>query len=114
MGLLFPSMIGPLLFRNLTKSENLASAAAMLSLFRAFGQAAKVAIGGTVFQHQVRKKILGYPLLPSKAQEYSRDSSGLVLIIKRLLEGLEKMQYSKVMRKIVWVTMCALSAARIC
>lgn len=48
------------LYRNLTKSEDLASAAAMLSFFRAFGQAAKVAIGGTVFQHQVRKKILGY------------------------------------------------------
>lgn len=50
----------PSLFRNLTQSEDLASAAAMLSFFRAFGQAAKVGIGGTVFQHQARKKILGY------------------------------------------------------
>lgn len=56
MGLLFPSMTFAI-----QESEDLASAAAMLSFFRAFGQAAKVAIGGTVFQHQVRKKILGYP-----------------------------------------------------
>lgn len=111
MGLLFPAMAFAV--QASTKNEDLAFAVAMFSFFRAFGQAIGVAVGGTVFQNQVRKKLLSYPLLASKAEEYSRDSSGLVQIIKQMPEGLEKMQlkqsYAEAL-KIVWVTMCALSA----
>lgn len=111
MGLLFPAMAFAV--QASTTNEDLAFAVAMFSFFRAFGQAVGVAVGGTVFQNQVKKKLLGYPLLASKAEEYSRDSSGLVQIIKQMPEGLEKMQlrqsYADAL-KIVWVTMCALSA----
>lgn len=111
MGILFPAMAFAV--QASTKNEDLAFAVAMFSFLRAFGQAVGVAVGGTVFQNQVRKKLLVYPLLASKAEEYSRDSSSLVQIIKQMPEGLEKMQlrqsYADAL-KIVWVTMCAMSA----
>lgn len=111
MGLLFPAMAFAV--QASTKNEDLAFAVAMFSFLRVFGEAVGVAVGGTVFQNQVRKKLLGYPLLASKAEEYSRDSSSLVQIIKQMPEGLEKMQlrqsYADAL-KIVWVTMCAMSA----
>ncbi len=111
MGLLFPAMAFAI--QASTKNKDLAFAVAMFSFFRAFGQAIGVAIGGTVFQNKLKKELLGYPLLASKAEEYSRDSSSLVQIIKNLPEGLEKMQLKQSYAdslKIVWVTMCGLSA----
>lgn len=111
MGLLFPSMAFAI--QASSTNEDLAFAVAMFSFFRAFGQAIGVAVGGTVFQNQIKKKLLTYPLLASKAEEYSRDSSSLVQIIKGLPAGLERTQliqsYADSL-KIVWVTLCALSA----
>lgn len=111
MGLLFPAMAFAI--QAASTNEDLAFAVAMFSFFRSFGQSIGVAVGGTVFQNEVKKKILTYPALASKATEYSRDSSTLVQIIKALPEGLEKTQlkqsYADAL-KIVWITLCALSA----
>lgn len=111
MGLLFPAMAFAI--QASSTNEDLAFAVAMFSFFRAFGQAIGVAVGGTIFQNEVKKKLLAYPALASKAIEYSRDSTTLVQIIKALPEGLEKTQlkqsYADAL-KIVWITMCGLSA----
>ena len=111
MGLLFPSMAFSI--QAASTSKDLAFAVAMFSFFRAFGQAIGVAIGGTVFQNQMKKKLLAYPALASKAEEYSRDASSLVQIIKKLPADSVRTQliqsYADSL-KIVWVTMCGLSA----
>lgn len=110
MGLLFPSMAFAI--QASSTNADLAFAVAMFSFFRAFGQAIGVAVGGTVFQNEMKKQLLGYPLLASKAVEYSADASGLVQIIKKFPEGMAKTQliqsYADAL-KIVWITMCALS-----
>lgn len=111
MGLLFPSMAFSI--QAASTNKDLAFAVAMFSFFRAFGQAIGVAIGGTVFQNQMKKKLLAYPALASKAEEYSRDASSLVQIIKKLPADPVRTQliqsYADSL-KIVWVTMCGLSA----
>lgn len=111
MGLLFPSMAFAI--QASSTNKDLAFAVAMFSFFRAFGQAIGVAVGGTVFQNQMKKKLLSYPLLASRADEYSRDASSLVQIVKTMPAGLAKSQliqsYADAL-KIVWVTMCGMSA----
>lgn len=92
--------------------KDLAFAVAMFSFFRAFGQALGVAIGGTVFQNQIKKQLLKYPILAPLADEYSRDAAALVQIIKDVEVGAVKAQlvqsYADAL-KVVWVTLCGLS-----
>ena len=111
MGLLFPSMAFSI--QASSTNADLAFAVAMFSFFRAFGQAIGVAIGGTVFQNQMKKKLLAYPLLASKASEYSQDASSLVQIIKQMPASIEKSQLIQAYAdslKIVWITLCGLAA----
>lgn len=110
MGMLFPSMAFAI--QASQKNEDLAFAVAMFSFFRAFGQALGVAVGGTVFQNQMKTKLLAYPALASKAIEYSKDASSLVQIIKAMKDGAEKddLQHAYVDNlKVVWLTMCGLA-----
>ena len=115
MGMLFPSLAFAV--QAASRPEDLAFAVAMFSFFRAFGQAIGVAIGGTIFQNQIKKKLLAYPMLAPKAGEYSKDASTLVQLIKEMRGQPEAAQqvrdliqaYSDAL-KIVWVVMCALSA----
>lgn len=109
MGLLFPSMAFAI--QASSTNADLAFAVAMFSFFRAVGQSIGVAVGGTVFQNEIKKQLLGYPLLAAKAGEYSADASSLVQIIKQFPEGPAKSQliqsYADAL-KIVWVTMCGM------
>lgn len=90
-----------------------AYAANMFSFFRAFGQTLGVAIGGVIFQNQMRRKMLTYPLLADMASEYSKDAAGLVEIIKEMPAGFSKEQlkesYTEALRYI-WIVMLVLSA----
>ncbi|KAL8718066.1 MAG: hypothetical protein Q9225_004760 [Loekoesia sp. 1 TL-2023] len=111
MGMLFPSMAFAI--QASQKNKDLAFAVAMFSFFRAFGQALGVAVGGTVFQNQMKMKLLAYPALASKAGEYSRDASSLVQIIKAMKDdGVKKnLQHAYAdSLKVVWLTMCGLAA----
>ncbi|KAK3177197.1 hypothetical protein OEA41_008526 [Lepraria neglecta] len=110
MGLLFPSTAFAI--QAATKNQDLAFAVALFSFFRAFGQAIGVAIGGTIFQNQMKIKLMAYPLLAPKASEYSADASALVQIIKSMQEGLAKdqlMQSYADSLKTVWAVMCGLA-----
>ncbi|KAF9887265.1 hypothetical protein FE257_010393 [Aspergillus nanangensis] len=85
LGFLFPSL--SFAVQASATSENLAIAVAMFSFFRAMGQAIGVAIGGVVFQNQMRKNLLAFPPLASMADAYSQDAAGLVQIIREMPAG---------------------------
>jgi hypothetical protein len=90
-----------------------AYAVAFFSFFRAFGQGVGVAIGGTIFQNMVQKKLQAYPLLAPFAAEYSKDAAGLVQVIKAMQPGLARTQLIQAYAdsiKVIWVTMCGLAA----
>ena len=115
MGMLFPSMAFAV--QAASRSEDLAFAVAMFSFFRAFGQSIGVAIGGTIFQNEMKRKLMAYPMLAPKATEYSQDAAALVQIIKSMRlqpemagQVRDLCQAYADSLKTVWLVMCALSA----
>lgn len=110
-GILFPAMA--LAVQASATAQDQAYAANMFSFFRAFGQTLGVAIGGVVFQNQMKKKMLTFPLLADFAHEYSQDAAGLVRIIKEMPAGVMKEQlkesYTDAL-KYIWIVMLAFSA----
>ncbi|KAH7399604.1 major facilitator superfamily domain-containing protein [Pyrenochaeta sp. MPI-SDFR-AT-0127] len=110
-GILFPAMA--LAVQASATAKDQAYAANMFSFFRAFGQTIGVAIGGVIFQNQMKKKLLTFPLLADMASEYSRDAAGLVEIIKHMPAGDMKDQlresYTDALRYI-WIVMTVFSA----
>ena len=110
MGMLFPAMAFSI--QAATPSKDLAFAVGLYSFFRAFGQAIGVAIGGTIFQNQMKIKLLAYPLLASQATEYSADASSLVQVIKKMPAGearTELIQSYTDALQIVWAVMTGLA-----
>ncbi|PSN69750.1 MFS general substrate transporter [Corynespora cassiicola Philippines] len=110
-GMLFPAMA--LTVQAAATSQDQAYAANMFSFLRAFGQTLGVAIGGVIFQNQMKKKMLTYPLLADMAGEYSKDAAGLVQVIKAMPAGEMKDQlkdsYADAL-KYIWIVMAAFSA----
>ena len=111
MGMLFTSMAQAI--QASATNRDLAFAVAMFCFFRALGQALGVAVGGSVFQNQIKSKLLRFPALAPLADAYSKDASTLVQIIKAMPVGADKMDlkqsYADAL-KVVWETMCGLSA----
>ncbi|KAF1946329.1 MFS general substrate transporter [Clathrospora elynae] len=110
-GILFPAMA--LAVQASATAKDQAYAANMFSFFRAFGQTIGVAIGGVIFQNQMKKKMLTFPLLANMASEYSRDAAGLVQVLKDMPAGEMKEQlresYTDAL-KYIWIVMVAFSA----
>lgn len=110
-GMLFPAMA--LAVQAAASQKDQAYASNMFSFLRAFGQTIGVAIGGVIFQNQMKKKMLTFPLLADKATEYSRDAAGLVEIIKALPNGEMKDQlresYTDAL-KYIWIVMTVFAA----
>ena len=110
-GMLFPAMA--LAVQASATAKDQAYAANMFSFFRAFGQTLGVAIGGVIFQNQMKKKMLSFTLLADLAGAYSRDAVGLVQIIKEMPGGEMKEQlresYTDAL-KYIWIVMLAFSA----
>lgn len=110
-GMLFPAMA--IATQAAAASKDQAYASNIFSFLRAFGQTLGVAIGGVIFQNQMKKKMLTYPLLADKAAEYSQDAAGLVQIIKALPAGDMKDQlresYTDALRYI-WIVMTVFAA----
>lgn len=112
MGILFPATSFPIMAANLEKDQ--AFAVSMYTFVRSFGQAIGVAIGGVIFQNQMRKKLLAYPLLADRAGAYSQDAAGLVRILKNMPDDLAKLQLRQAYAdslKVVWLVLCGLCAA---
>ena len=110
-GILFPAMA--LAVQASATAKDQAYAANMFSFFRAFGQTLGVAIGGVIFQNQMKKKMLTFPLLADMASVYSQDAAGLVQIIKAMPAGDMKDQlresYTDAL-KYIWIVMTVFSA----
>ena len=110
MGILFPSMAFSI--QAASSNANVAFAVAMYSFFRAFGQAIGVAIGGTIFQNEMKKKLLTHPLLAPQASEYAADASSLVQVVKAMEPGearTELIQSYNDALQIVWAVMTGLA-----
>lgn len=110
-GILFPAMA--LAIQASATAKDQAYAANMFSFLRAFGQTLGVAIGGVIFQNQMKKRMLSYPLLAEMANEYSQDAVGLVQIIQAMPAGETKQQlkesYTDAL-KYIWIVMLVFSA----
>lgn len=110
-GILFPAMA--LTVQAAASGKDQAYAATMFSFVRGVGQTLGVAVGGVVFQNQMKKKMLTFPLLADMADEYSKDAAGLVEIIKALPAGEMKDQLRESYTdacKYIWVVVTVLSA----
>ena len=112
LGLLYTSLT----FVNQAASNDsdMAFAVTIFVFFRCLGQCIGVAIGGSIFQNQMKQHLIAIPTLAADAVAYSRDASGLVQRIKEFPEGANKaalvQAYADSLR-IVWAVMCTLSAA---
>jgi hypothetical protein len=110
-GMLFPAMA--LAIQAAGRPQDAGHAAAFYSFIRVIGQSIGVALGGVIFQNQIKQKLMTYPLLAPLAGEYSKDATALVGIINGMSEGLEKTQLVKAYSdalSTIWIVMCALSA----
>ena len=111
-GLLFPAMAFAI--QASASNADMAFAVSMFSFFRAFGQSIGVAIGGVIFQNQLKKELLKFPELASKAGEYSKDAASLVQILKTMPADLPARlhiitSYAAAL-KIVWAVLCGFGA----
>ncbi|KAF2202686.1 MFS general substrate transporter [Delitschia confertaspora ATCC 74209] len=109
-GILFPAMA--LALQAATKPEDQAYAVTVFTFLRAFGQTIGVAVGGVVFQNQIRKKLLTFPALAGRANELSKDATALVRIIQHSPQGEMKEQLKKAYvfgLKHVWIVMTVLA-----
>ena len=81
---------------------------------RILGQCIGVAVCGTIFQNQMRARLLAVPALAPHADEYSRDASRLVATIGSIADlsaQASLIQAYADSLKIVWAVMCALSGS---
>lgn len=110
-GVLFPSMAFSI--QAAVDVQHIAVAVAFFSFFRGLGQGLGIAVGGSIFQNQIKQKIMNYPLLAPLAGQYSQDATALVGIIRNMPLGEARDQLMQAYAdslKIVWVVMCALAA----
>lgn len=110
MGMLFPAMQFAL--QGASTNKDLAFAVAMFSFFRSFGNALGVAIGGSIFQNEMRKRLLASPRWADQAVMLAKDSAALVQTIKLMPAGTDKrdlqVAYAQSFRAIA-VVLCALA-----
>ena len=109
-GFLYPAL--QFSVQSATSDENMASAVAMYSFFRAFGQSFGVAVGGTIFQNQLYAKLMQKPSLAPMASAYSKDASALAQVIRSMPQSATRVElvqaYADAL-KVVWVVMCGLA-----
>ena len=111
MGLLFACM--NMATQAAATEKHVGFAAAVYVFMRSLGQGIGVAVGGVVFQSQLRVKLEAYPDIGRNATAVAQDASGLVQIIKALPEGATERNelvnaYADAL-KVVWAVMAGLA-----
>lgn len=109
-GLLYTSLT--LINQAAATDATMAFAIGMFIFFRLLGQCVGVAIGGSIFQNQIKERLSAISDLASHAMEYSKDASGLVQTIKDMPAGTTKNELVKAYAQslqIVWAVYCALA-----
>ncbi|KAG8528374.1 uncharacterized protein KY384_007292 [Bacidia gigantensis] len=92
--------------------EDMTSAIALFTVFRPFGQALGVAIGGVIFQNRFRAKLAAIPEFATLASHYANDASGLAQVIQAMTGGGRKDTLLKAYTdslKMIWGVLCAFS-----
>ncbi|KAK1980811.1 major facilitator superfamily transporter [Colletotrichum cereale] len=84
-GMLFPAMA--LSIQAACAPALNGQAAAFYSFLRTFGQSVGVAVSGVIFQNAFRSRLAQIPSLAHLAEEYSRDATIVVDVIKRMPKG---------------------------
>ncbi|THW33394.1 putative MFS transporter [Aureobasidium pullulans] len=111
-GLLFPGLMFGV--QAATDESVVAPAMTLFTFLRTFGQTVGVAIGGVIFQNELRQQILKHPLIAAHASEWASNSSALVEVLSHMQEGPSKValiqSYADALQ-IVWATCCALAGA---
>jgi len=110
-GMLFPAMT--LGIQAASRQEDAGHSVAFYAFTRVFGQALGVAVGGVAFQNEIRRRLSSYALLAPKAEEWSRDATALVSIIKHMEDGVMKTQLKEAYAdglRIIWLIMLVLAA----
>lgn len=92
-------------------------AAGMYAFFRNLGQAIGVALGGVAFQNDFRRRIASNPDFADRADEWARDASALVLIVRSMGDSPEEAAAKHVIveayvdsLRTVWFIMMGLAA----
>lgn len=88
LGILFASLLYQV--QSAADVKDVSFAAALFSFFRAFGQAIGVAIGGAIFQNQMRQN-LASTALSGQAAELAKDAAALVQIIHQTKDETTKL-----------------------
>ncbi len=108
MGMLFPAMA--LSIQAACEPALNGQASAFFSFLRGLGQAIGVAISGVIFQNVFKQKLQALPAYAPVAEQFSRDATIVVGIIKGLPDGPDKTDlvqaYSDSLR-MIWATMIA-------
>lgn len=84
-GMIFPAMA--LSIQAACEPALNGQAAAFYSFLRTFGQSVGVAVSGVIFQNAFRERLASIPALAHLAEEYSRDATIVVEVIKRMPAG---------------------------
>lgn len=111
-GMLFPAMA--LSIQAACEPSFNGHASAFYSFLRGVGQSIGVAISGVIFQNVFRRKLLELPAFVALADQYSRDATIVVGVIKAMPEGADKSDliqaYADSLR-IIWISLLAFAAA---
>ncbi|KAI8266642.1 Efflux pump FUS6 [Colletotrichum sp. SAR 10_98] len=109
-GMLFPAMA--LSIQAACEPALNGQAAAFYSFLRTFGQSLGVAVSGVIFQNAFREKLAAVPDLAHLADEYSRDATIVVEIIKQMPRDALRAElveaYCDALRAI-WISLIAFS-----
>ncbi|KAF3806714.1 Efflux pump FUS6 [Colletotrichum gloeosporioides] len=109
-GMLFPAMA--LSIQAACEPALNGQAAAFYSFLRTFGQSLGVAVSGVIFQNAFREKLAAVPDLAHLADEYSRDATIVVEIIKQMPRDAVRAElveaYCDALRAI-WISLIAFS-----
>ncbi|KAB5549862.1 major facilitator superfamily transporter [Coniochaeta sp. 2T2.1] len=110
-GMLFPAQA--LAIQAACEPEFNGQASAFYSFLRGVGQSIGVAISGVIFQNVFRQKLTGLPAFVDVADEYSRDATIVVGIIKAMPETADRRDLIKAYAdslRIIWISLMAFGA----
>ncbi|KAB5578466.1 major facilitator superfamily transporter [Coniochaeta sp. 2T2.1] len=110
-GMLFPAQA--LSIQAACEPEFNGQASAFYSFLRGVGQSIGVAISGVIFQNVFRQKLSGLPAFADVADEYSRDATIVVGVIKAMPETEDRKDLIKAYAdslRIIWISLMAFGA----
>jgi hypothetical protein len=110
LGLLYTSLA---ILNQAAADDHLVVFAISLFIFaRMMGQALGVSLSGLIFQNRMRANLLKSMTLATQADEFAKDASSLVVVLRNMPAGQTKQELRHAYAdslKVVWAVMCALS-----